>query len=138
MGSRGSSAATLKSAAQVIVRRAAIKVYLEYFPTQISAPTLLLFSSLMCYEAFIRALPYPRSTKVSSGSIYLNTSRTGEYCGLLSCRELFLLQPNLDNCWLVHTHCESTQKRFLVERSTFSSKTFWWRASLRLTLGWGQ
>lgn len=122
----------------VIVRRAATKVYPEYFLTQITAPTLLLFPSLMCYGAFIRALPYPRSTKVSSGSIYTNTSRTGEDCGLLSCRELFLLQPNLDNCWLVHTHCESTQKRFLIERSTFSSKTFWWRASLRLTLGWGQ
>lgn len=44
--------------APVIVRRLAIKAYPEYFVTQISAPTLLLFSSLMCQGAFIRALPY--------------------------------------------------------------------------------
>lgn len=77
MGRRESSAANLKWAAcaQVIVRRFAIKAYPEYFVTQISAPTLLLFSSLMCHGAFIRALPYPRSTKVSFGSIYMNTSR---------------------------------------------------------------
>lgn len=77
MGRTGSSAANLKSAAcaQVIVRRAAIKAYPEYFLTQFSAPTPLLFSSLMCHGAFIRALPYPRSTKVSFGSIYMNTSR---------------------------------------------------------------
>lgn len=112
-------------------QRLSIFQYPEYFLTQISAPTLLLFPSLMCHGAFIRALPYSRTTKVSSGSIYMNTSR-------MSMGELFLLQPNLGNCWLVHTHCVRAQKRSLVECSTFSSRTFWGRANLALTLGWVQ
>lgn len=135
MERRGSSAANLKSAAcvQVIVRRAAIKAYPEYFLTQFSAPALLLFSSLMCHGAFIRALPYPRSTKVSFGSIYMNTSRMS--AGSCPAGSYSSSSPTWIIVGLCNTRRVSTQKRLLVELSTFSSETFWWRASLRPTLG---